>query len=101
MSARLYCIMGLLDFHRTYKKLFAAYLKHSSFWAPADVKPVSIGLHQPLDGVTNLEYKLLHLIQLTKFFCKEEKALAFNRDRCCHLALCFFCLSGFQAEVRN
>jgi hypothetical protein len=21
-------------------------------------------------------------------FCKEKKALAFNRDRCCHLALC-------------
>jgi hypothetical protein len=46
------------------------------------------GLHHPLDGITNPEYKLLCFIQLTKFFWKEEKALAFNRDRCCHLALC-------------
>jgi hypothetical protein len=35
----------------------------------------SIGLHHPLDGVTNPEYKLLHFIQLTKCFCKEKKAL--------------------------
>ena len=27
----------------------------------------SIGLHYPLDGVTNPKYKLLHFIQLTKF----------------------------------
>jgi hypothetical protein len=27
----------------------------------------SIGLHHPLDGVTNPEYKLLHFIQLTNF----------------------------------
>jgi hypothetical protein len=46
-----------------------------------------IGLHHLLDGVTNPEYKLLYFIQQTKFFCKEEKALAFNQDRCCHLAL--------------
>jgi hypothetical protein len=31
-----------------------------------------IGLHHPLDGVTNPKYKLLHLIQLTFFFQKEE-----------------------------
>ncbi len=48
----------------------------------------SIGLHHPLDGVTNPEYKLLHFIQPSKFFCKEDKALAFNWDRCCNLALC-------------
>ncbi len=30
-----------------------------------------IGLHHPLDGVTNPKYKLLHFIQLTKFFCKK------------------------------
>jgi hypothetical protein len=46
-----------------------------------------IGLHHPLDGVTNPEYKLLCFIQLT-IFCKEKKALAFIQDRCCHLALC-------------
>ncbi len=48
-----------------------------------------IGLHHPLDGVTNPEYKLLHFIQLT-FFCKKKRALAFNWDRCCHLALCLW-----------
>jgi hypothetical protein len=49
-----------------------------------------IGLHHPLDGVTNPEYKWLPFIQLTKCFCKEKNALAFNRDRCCHLALCLW-----------
>jgi hypothetical protein len=33
--------MGLLDFHSTYKKLLALYLKHSSFWPSADVNPMS------------------------------------------------------------
>jgi hypothetical protein len=33
--------MGLLDFHNTYRILFAAYLKHSSFWPSADVEPMS------------------------------------------------------------
>ena len=52
----------------------------------------------------NPEYKLLCFIQLTKFFCKEEKALAFNRDRCCHLVLClrlilFHC--RHQQSIRN
>ncbi len=46
-----------------------------------------IGLHHPLDGVTNPEFKLLHFIQVA-IFCKEKKALAFNQDRCCHLVLC-------------
>jgi hypothetical protein len=45
-------------------------------------------LHHPLDGTFIPEYELLCFIQLPKFFCKEEKALAFNRDGCCHLALC-------------
>jgi len=31
-----------------------------------------IGLHYPLDGVTNPEYKLLHFIQLTNFLQREE-----------------------------
>jgi hypothetical protein len=51
---------------------------------------LQIGLHHPLDGITNPEYKLLRFIQLTNFFCKEKKALAFNLDRCCHLALCLW-----------
>ncbi len=33
----------------------------------------SIGLHHPLDGVTNPEYKLLHFIQLTNFFAKRRR----------------------------
>ncbi len=45
-------------------------------------------LCQPPDGNTSPKYKLLCFIT-TKFFCKENKnALAFNRDRCCHLVLC-------------
>ncbi len=62
----------------------------------------AMGLHHPLDGVTNPEYKLLPFIQLTKFFCKEKKALAFNWDRRCHLMLrlrfiLFHCLHFFKS----
>ncbi len=32
----------------------------------------SIGLHHPLDGITNPEYKLLRFIQLTIFLQREE-----------------------------
>ncbi len=48
---------------------------------------VPIGLYIPPDGVTNPQYKLLHFSMIT-LFCKEKKTLAFNWDRCCHLALC-------------
>ncbi len=44
------------------------------------IAPTTIGLHHPLDGVTNSKYKLLPF--LTKFFCKAKKALTFNQDRC-------------------
>jgi len=44
-------------------------------------------LCQPPDGSTGPKYKLLCFIT-TNFFCKEKTALAFNRDRCCHLVLC-------------
>jgi hypothetical protein len=47
----------------------------------------AIGLHHPLDGVTNPKYKLLRFTQLT-IFCKKKSALAFNHDWCYHLALC-------------
>jgi hypothetical protein len=50
----------------------------------------SIGFHHPLDGVTNPKYKLLHFIQLTKFFCKEKKAQEFDWDRCSPQALCLW-----------
>jgi len=48
---------------------------------------VLIGLYHPLDGVTNPKYKLLHFYTNKNNFC-EEKALAFDPDRCCHLGLC-------------
>ncbi len=66
------------------------------FWAKktfvysANISVVSdiIGLHQPPDGVTNPKYKLQCFVTTNLFFFKEKKALAFNRDRCCHLAFC-------------
>ncbi len=42
-----------------------------------------IGLYHPLYGVTNHKYKLS-----LNILCNVKKALAFNQDRCCHLALC-------------
>jgi hypothetical protein len=47
----------------------------------------SVGLYHPLDGVINPKYKLLHFLTTKNKFCREEKALAFNWDRCCHLAV--------------
>ncbi len=47
----------------------------------------SMGLYHPPDGVTNLKYKLLYFLTPIKKNSK-RKALAFNRDRCCHLAIC-------------
>jgi hypothetical protein len=44
------------------------------------------GINHPLDGVTSPKYKLLCFLT-TELFCKEKNALAFNRDRCCLLAL--------------
>ncbi len=46
-----------------------------------------MGLYHPLDVVTNLKYKLLHFLTLHNNISK-RKALAFNRDRCCHLVIC-------------
>ncbi len=50
-----------------------------------DISKLPTGLYRPLGGITNTKYKLLHFLT---FFCKERKALAFDWDRCCHLALC-------------
>jgi hypothetical protein len=41
-------------------------------WAGEYSKSVSMGLHHPLDGVTNPTYKLLPFIQLTKLFAKRR-----------------------------
>jgi len=46
-----------------------------------------MGLCRLLDGFAYTKYKLLCFLR-AKFFWKEKKALAFNRDRCCNLALC-------------
>jgi hypothetical protein len=45
-----------------------------------------MGFYQPLDGVTNLKSKLLYFFTPIKKISK-RKALAFNRDRCCNLAI--------------
>ncbi len=47
---------------------------------------VTMWLHHPLDGITNLKYKLYFLTPNKKI----KEKLAFNRDRCCHLALCLW-----------
>ncbi len=46
-----------------------------------------MGLYHPLDGITNLKHKLLYFLKSIKKNSK-WKALAFNRDRCCHQAIC-------------
>jgi hypothetical protein len=48
-----------------------------------------MGLYHPLDGITNLKYKLLCFLTPNKKNSK-RKALFFNRDRCCHLTLCLW-----------
>jgi hypothetical protein len=45
-----------------------------------------IVFYHPTDGVKNPKYKVLHF--LTTIILSKEKALVFNRDRCCHLVLC-------------
>jgi hypothetical protein len=80
-----------------FKYLFFKLQKIRHLW-----QIITIGLHHPLDGVMNPKYKLLRFIQLT-IFCKKKRAQAFNKDRCCHLALClrlilFYC---YPAQVSN
>ncbi len=41
--------------------------------------------------IANHKYKLMHFVQAILFY-KEKKALAFNQDRCCHLAVCLLLL---------
>ncbi len=57
----------------------------------AVVVVATLGLYHPLDGDTNLKYKLLcFLIPNKKDF--KEKDTCFNPNRCCHLALCLHLL---------
>jgi hypothetical protein len=51
--------MGLLDFHSTYKILFAVNLKHSSFWPSADVEPMQNCMQSPSSA---------HLLSLFVYF---------------------------------
>ncbi len=46
-----------------------------------------MGLYHPPDGIPNLEYKLLYFLTPNKKNSK-RKALTFNQDKCCHLAIC-------------
>ncbi len=50
---------------------------------------ILMGLYHPLDCITNVKYKLLYFSTPNKKISK-RKALAFNRDRCCHLAICLW-----------
>jgi hypothetical protein len=64
-----------------------------------------MALYQPLDGDTNLKYKLLCFFTPNKKISK-RKALALNRDGCCHLALCLqlillHCLVGIANYVHK
>jgi hypothetical protein len=45
-----------------------------------------MGLYHPLDGVTNLKYKLYFLTPIINNF--KDKGTSFNQDRYCHLAIC-------------
>jgi hypothetical protein len=58
-----------------------------------------MGLYHPLDGVTNLKYKLLYFLTPNKKISK-RKALAFNWDRCCHLVICLW-LILFHYLLKN
>jgi hypothetical protein len=54
--------------------LFIIFIMENSFiiFKAFITKGKPIGLHHPLDGVNNPEYKLLHFIQLTNFLQREE-----------------------------
>jgi hypothetical protein len=47
-----------------------------------------MGLYHPLDGITNLKFKLLYFFTPIKKNSKRKARLALNQDRCCHLAIC-------------
>jgi hypothetical protein len=50
--------------------------------------PIPMGLNHPLDGITNLKFKLLYFLTTNKK--SKRLALAFYRDRCWHLELCLW-----------
>jgi hypothetical protein len=56
------------------KQMFMVYLQINTVKYNVDQE---IGLHHPLDGVTNPEYKLLCFIQPTNFFLQREEGTSF------------------------
>ncbi len=40
--------MGLLDFNCTYENIFAAHIKHSSFWSSAAIQPMQNDLEHAM-----------------------------------------------------
>ncbi len=54
--------------------------------------------HHPLDGVTNPKNKLLRFFTTITFY-KEKKALAYNWERCCHLALCLWLILFHSTNI--
>ncbi len=50
----------------------------------------------PLDGITNPKYKLLCFL-IAIIFYKDSLALAFNQDRCCHLAF----VDGWFSSIKS
>ncbi len=72
-------------YHTHFSKFIKYYFKLSSLNSFRHFLTMRL-CHQP-DGSTSPKYKLLCFI-ITKKICKEKNALAFNRDRRCHLVLC-------------
>ncbi len=73
---------------------FESFLQNFSLIQLVQNGLLSIGLCQPLDGITNLTYNLFCFLT-TIIFYKEQKALlTLNWDRCCHLAF-WLCLIPF------
>ncbi len=66
---------------------FISYEENGMLWKRSLVLPFNRAYH-PLGGITNPRYKLSHFLATKKIY--KEQALAFNRDRCCHLVLCLW-----------
>ncbi len=69
-TAWLYYIMDLIDFHSTNEIFADVHLKHSSFWASADAKPMSNGLlhAMPWQCMFALSQCLLQSLWFISFF---------------------------------
>jgi len=85
------CLLYLKSYcEKTEKYYFCEVLwllfKHSLRFLLPRPQRQRIGLYQPLGGITDHKYELLHFLT-TKYFYKDKKALAFNWDKCCHLVI--------------